>query len=328
MSDAPAVIALFGATALGKTEVALSLAERLGAEIVVADSMQVYAGLSILTNQPDAAQRARARHHLVAIVPPQREFSVADHARMAHATIDALLHDGTPVIVEGGSGLYLRAALGDLGFAAPPDPALRAQFEARWARDPEEVVEELRSLDPELVARIDTANPRRVLRALEAVRAAGGPLPEAERDRLWQPPERYGHVLVALQPDEDRAGLKERIDARVDQMLAAGALDEVAQVRAAGPFSATAAQAIGVRELSAVLDGAARPTGSGGAHEGPHASSRAPPAHLDAQAARGRARTGGWAPARRRRRRRACARSDTSVVGWPLCPSTPARPAR
>lgn len=275
MADAPPVVALFGATALGKTDVAVALAERLGADVVVADSMQVYAGLPILTNQPDEAQRARARHHLVGFLPPQREFTVAEYAAHAHRVIDDLLARGRAVVVEGGSGLYLRAALGGLDFAAPPDPALRAALEARWRLDPAAVVEELRRLDPESAARIDTANPRRVIRALEAALAEGGPADErrtgrreagsaeaegrpaaqAPRDRLWRPAERYPHRLVALAPDADREALKLRIEARVDAMLAGGAVDEVAAARGAGPFSRTALQAIGVRELCAHLDG-------------------------------------------------------------------------
>ncbi len=252
--EAPPLVALFGATALGKTEVALALAERLRADIVVADSMQVYEGLPIVTNQPDEAQRARARHHLVGFVSPQRELTVAEYAREAHAVIDGLRRLGRAVIVEGGSGLYLRAALGDLEFAAPPDAALRGALEERWARDPGGVVDELRRLDPAGLARLDAANPRRVIRALEAVLVSGRPLP-AGRERLWRPGERYAHTLVALVPEDDREALRKRIEARVDQMLNAGALEEVARARARGPISRTAQQAIGVRELGAVLDG-------------------------------------------------------------------------
>ena len=252
---APPVVALFGATALGKTDVAVALAERLRADIVVADSMQVYEGLPIVTNQPDEAQRARARHHLVGFVPPQREFTVAAYAREAHEVIDGLLREGRAVVVEGGSGLYLRAALGDLEFAAPPDEALRRELEERWACDPGGVADELRLLDPAGLARLDASNPRRVIRALEAVLVSGEPLPVAGRDRLWRPGERYAHSLVALVPDDDREALKARIEARVDEMLVAGAVEEVARARDGGPISRTALQAIGVRELGAVLDG-------------------------------------------------------------------------
>lgn len=252
---APPVVALFGATALGKTDVAVALAERLRADIVVADSMQVYEGLPIVTNQPDEAQRARARHHLVGFVPPQREFTVAEYAREAHEVIDGLQREGRAVVVEGGSGLYLRAALGDLEFAVPPDEALRRELEERWACDPGGVVDELRLLDPAGLARLDASNPRRVIRALEAVLVSGEPLPVAGRDRLWRPGERYAHSLVALVPDDDREALKARIEARVDEMLVAGAVEEVARARDGGPISRTALQAIGVRELGAVLDG-------------------------------------------------------------------------
>jgi tRNA dimethylallyltransferase len=159
MPEATPVVALFGATALGKTEGARVRAERRGAEIVAADAMQVYAGLSILTNQPNPAQRARAIHHLVGVVSPQEEFSVAAYARLAHEAIDRLRSEGTPVVVEGGSGLYLRAALGDLTFAGPPDDDVRREFEVRWERDPAGVLDELRAADPGLLASLDAAKP-------------------------------------------------------------------------------------------------------------------------------------------------------------------------
>jgi tRNA dimethylallyltransferase len=256
MTEAQPVVALFGATALGKSEVALCLAQRLGAEIVVADSMQVYAGLGIVTNQPRPEQQKRARQHLTGFISPQEEFTVAQYARRAHEVIDDLQSRGVRVIVEGGSGLYLRAALGDLAFAGGDgDPTLRRELEARWAQDPLAVVAELEARDPGTCARLDTRNPRRVVRALEAVTELGRPLAVAERARLWRPAERYRHHLVALVPDEDREALGAAIDRRVDAMLAAGALDEVAAARAAGPLSRTVLQAIGVAELCGVLDG-------------------------------------------------------------------------
>ncbi len=248
------VVALFGATGLGKTEVAVRLAELLAAEVVAADAMQVYEGLPVLTNQPHRDLRDRVRYHLVGVVPPQQSFSVHEYAVMAHAAIEEIRSRGTAVIVEGGSGLYLRAALGDLAFAGRPDPQARHELERLWARDPGAVVDELRSLDPATVARLDTANPRRVIRALEAVRSLGRPLTAAERGGLWRPAERYPHRLVALQPD--REALRERVERRVDEMLAGGAIEEVRLACAAGPLSATLQQAIGVRELCAYLEGA------------------------------------------------------------------------
>jgi len=248
------VVALFGATALGKSDVALELAGSLGADILVADSMQAYAGLPILTNQPGAEARSRARYHLVAWATPQEEVSVARFSRRAHTVVDELLAGGTPVVVEGGSGLYLRAVLGDLGFGSPPDEARRRLLEDRWRRAPEELVAELRARAPDVAARIDLQNGRRVIRALESLDVR-----PAQTDRLWSGEGRYAYRLFALDPGHDRAALKTRIDRRVDDMLARGALEEVAAARAAGPLSRTAVQAIGVRELCAVLDGELSP---------------------------------------------------------------------
>ena len=253
------MVAVFGATALGKSDVALELARRLDADVVVADSMQVYAGLPILTNQPTADAQTRVRYHLVGWASPQDECSVAEYAKLAHDVIDSLLAARRRVIVEGGSGLYVRAALGDLAFGGAPDPARRSELEARWERAPEDLADELRRRAPDVAARVDLGNARRVIRALESLDGAeagrhdGSATPQ--RDELWRAGGRYAHRLVALVPDDDRAVLKQRIDRRVDAMLDAGALDEVAAARAAGPFSRTAAQAIGVRELCAVLDG-------------------------------------------------------------------------
>ena len=252
MADRPPVVALFGATALGKSEVALELAELLDADIVVADSMQIYAGLPIVTNQPDAAARRRATYHLVGWASPQKEHSVAEYASRAHEAVDGLLDAGRPVIVEGGSGLYLRAVLGDLAFGGAPDEARRRALEERWRRAPTRWSPS--SGGGRRTSRhVSTCGMRAASSCtLESLDESGA---NAERDALWEPAARYPHRLFALVPDDDRGALKERIDRRVDAMLAAGALQEVAAARAGGPFSRTAAQAIGVRELCAVLDG-------------------------------------------------------------------------
>jgi tRNA dimethylallyltransferase len=250
------VVALFGPTALGKSAIAVELAASIGAEIVVADSMQVYRGVPLLTNQPDAAMRRRVRYHLTGVADPYAEFSVAAYSRLAHAAVDDALGRG-PVLIEGGSGLYLRAALATLDFGPAGDPSLRADLEARWRRDPAEVVGELRRLDPGAAARVDLANPRRVVRALEAAHAGGGPR-RLEADDLWSPPGRRPYVLYGLLPD--RTALRARIAARVDAMLARGALEEVDDLLAGGAPSRTLGQAIGVAELSAVLSGELDPT--------------------------------------------------------------------
>lgn len=222
--------------------------------MVTADSMQVYRGLPLLTNQPTAAELLRVPHHLVGIVDPTEECSAAAFAQLAHAVIDGLRAQQRPVVLEGGSGLYLRAALGGLSFRPAPDPAIRAGLEERLLRlGLPSLVAELRGADPHAAERIDLRNPRRVLRALEVALQAESVTATAEATNLWLPGSRYPHLLFLL--SAERAWLRRRVDERVDEMLAAGALAELAAVRSGGPLSRTLQQAIGVRELSEHLDG-------------------------------------------------------------------------
>ena len=248
----PPVIALFGPTGMGKTEIAIALAESLDAEIVSADSMQVYRGLAIVTNQPTAEQLARVPHHLVGIVDPREEFSVARYAGLAQAAIDDVLGRGRRVVVAGGSGLYLRAALGGLTFGGPPSAARRPLLETLAATDPGALRERLRQADPAVFAAIDAGNPRRLVRAVEALETGGrSPAPHAG-DALWSSAGlRWPTRLLALEVDRQR--LRERVEERVEEMARRGLLDEIAALPR--PLSRTVAQAIGVREMLAVLAG-------------------------------------------------------------------------
>ncbi len=256
MADEPAppLVALFGPTGMGKTEIAVALAAELGAEIVSADSMQVYRGLAIVTNQPTAEQLAAVPHHLVGVIDPRDEFSAGRYARLAEAAIAAARGRGRRVVVAGGSGLYLRAALGGLTFGGPPSAARRPELEALATRDPGEARERLRRVDPEAYATIDLANPRRVVRALEAAaaREAGELASTAARGELWSP-EATRHETRLFCLDVERTGLRERVERRVDDMARRGLLAEVAALPQ--PVSRTVAQAIGVREMLAVLAG-------------------------------------------------------------------------
>jgi tRNA dimethylallyltransferase len=219
---------------MGKTAIAIALAELIGGEVVSADSMQVYRGLPIATNQPSAEQLARVPHHLVAVVGPDEEFSVARYAGLAHAAVDDALARDRRAILAGGSGLYQRAGLEALASADPA--ALRAR---------------LRTCDPATFAAIDNRNPRRVVRALETLRDGSEGLRPA-RDRLWSDAGlRHATRLFCL--DVDRECLRQRVEARVDEMFHRGLLDEVAALPR--PLSRTVAQAIGVREILAVLAG-------------------------------------------------------------------------
>jgi tRNA dimethylallyltransferase len=245
------VLAIFGPTGVGKTALALALADRLrdrGLEPVAvsADALQLYAGLGILTGAADAAERARLEHRLVGVVPITETFSAARYARMAHAEIDAVLAGGGVPVVVGGTGLYLRAALADLDLAPAPPPALRAELTGRVAA--EGVAALHAELAPERAAAVDPRDTSRVVRALE-LQMMGATPDRAGESELWTTRTRHPTRMVALVMD--REALYAQIEARVDAMVAAGAADEVRAADAAGA-SPTARKAIG---FEALLDG-------------------------------------------------------------------------
>jgi tRNA dimethylallyltransferase len=248
------VLALFGPTGVGKTEVAIEVAELLRARgerpvAVSADALQVYQGLEILTGAASPAEQARLEHRMVSVIPITETFSVAEYARRAHAEIDDIINNGGVPIVVGGTGLYLRAALAQLDLKPPPQPGVReALMERLHQEGPEHLHDELARLAPGVAATIDRGDRHRIVRALEL--AAQGELdPErSTTNQLWTQDTRLPTRLIAL--TMDRELLKARIDARVDAMVAAGARDEVLQAERDGA-SATARKAVGYAELLA-----------------------------------------------------------------------------
>ncbi|MHB8693511.1 MAG: tRNA (adenosine(37)-N6)-dimethylallyltransferase MiaA [Solirubrobacteraceae bacterium] len=254
MSPPPEVIALFGPTAVGKTAVAVALADRLRALgerpiAVSADALQVYAGLERLTGVADADQQARLEHRLVSFVPIDQPFSAGAYAARAHAEIDALLAAGARPIVLGGTGLYLRAALTELSLRPPSDPSVRAQLtEELRERGPQHLHERLAVAVPWRAAQIEPGDSHRIIRALELL-AAGQLTPHRSDSELWTGEVRHPTLLIGLQ--RERAELYELIDRRVDAMVAAGVEDEVRAADRAGA-SATARAALGFQDL---LDG-------------------------------------------------------------------------
>jgi tRNA dimethylallyltransferase len=247
------VLAVFGPTGVGKTDVALAVAQRLRQRgerpvAVSADALQVYRGLEILTGTASRAEQEGLEHRLVSFLPVTATFSVAQYARMAHAEIDTLLEEGATPIVVGGTGLYLRAALAELELRPPPPPGVRERLVAEVeARGPEALHADLRERAPEAAAKIDPHDRHRVVRALEL--AAQGALPTppvAEANRLWTHDTRHPTRLIAL--TMERSALHARIDARVDAMVAAGVLEEVRAAEAAGA-SRTARKALGFDQL-------------------------------------------------------------------------------
>jgi tRNA dimethylallyltransferase len=243
------VIAIFGPTGVGKTEVAIALAERLRAAgedpvAVSADAMQVYEGLAILSGAATPADRARLEHRLLGVVPVSEPFSAGAYARLAHAEIDAALHAGRRPIVVGGTGLYLRAALAELDLR-PPVPEGRARWERRLAADgPEALHAELARRAPDVAQGIAPADGKRLVRTLELLDAGEAP---PGGGRLWTTETRHPTLLAGLVMD--RAVLADRIGERVDRMVADGAFAEVE--RAAATASPTARKALGFEELLA-----------------------------------------------------------------------------
>ena len=205
-----------GPTAVGKTEVALQVAERLDGEIVSIDSMQVYRGLDIGTAKPTPQERARVPHHLIDIVDPTETFDAAQFLRHAAQAVAGIRKRNRLPILCGGTGLYFKAWLEGIGQSPAPDAALRAQLQQLPM---DALLNELRERDPETFARIDRNNPRRVIRAMEVIRLSGKPF-SAQRTRSAAP----NVPFFVLQ--RDRAVLHRRIDQRVDAMFAAGLVEE------------------------------------------------------------------------------------------------------
>jgi tRNA dimethylallyltransferase len=233
------VMAIFGPTASGKTAVAEAIADSIPAQIISADSMQVYDGLPILTNQPD---RPAA---LVAVWPLDHEGSVAEYQRLAHDAVDAALSHGRTPIVVGGTGLYLRAALADLELPPAPPAGARERWERLYERlGPEQTHAALAERDPQAAQSVHPNDRRRIVRALELHEAGGSLAPP--RDRLWSEETRHPTMVFGLDVPKDL--LEERIGERTEGMFESGVEEEVAHALEA-PLSRTARQIIGLREI-------------------------------------------------------------------------------
>jgi tRNA dimethylallyltransferase len=247
------LLALFGPTAVGKTGVALALAERLRARgerpvAVSADALQVYRGLETLTGVATPDEQRALEHRLVSFLPVDARFSAGEYAQLAHAEIDDLLGSGATPIVVGGTGLYLRAALADLDLRpAPPDELRHRWEEAMVERGPQALHAELARRAPWAAERVDPRDRSRIIRYLE-LHDLGELEPPDGPSRLWTTDTRHPTRLVGLTMERD--ALYERIDARVDAMVASGAVDEVRRANAAGA-SETARKALGFEELLA-----------------------------------------------------------------------------
>jgi tRNA dimethylallyltransferase len=245
------VIAVFGPTASGKSAAALELARALEGEIVSCDAMQLYRGLPILTNQPTADELAAAPHHLVGVWPLDHEGSVAEYAEMAQTAIDDVVGRGRTVILCGGSGLYLRAAIAPLDLPPPPAEGMRERFgELYDQRGAEAAYQLLAHRDPRAAAAVHPNDRRRVVRALELTESGASLAPGV--DTLWDRRDRRSTTVFGLQVEA--ALVRERIEQRTREMFERGVEDEV-RVAAAGRLSSTARRIHGLQDVTALLAG-------------------------------------------------------------------------
>lgn len=249
MAPAAVLIPILGGpTASGKSAVALTLADQLGLEIVVADAMQVYRGMDIGTAKPTPAERERVPHHLIDIVSPAEPFSVADYVRRAEQTLGAILARGRLPLVVGGTGFYMRALAEGLPTAPPADPEAQAPLWQDYEKHGlSRMVAELERLSPQDAARAQR-NPRRVIRALEVLRRTGRPPSAFPRST---PAFRYDKAV--LLPTMDT--LRPRIVERTRRMFEAGLVAEVRALLETYPQPLTALQAIGYKEIATHLAG-------------------------------------------------------------------------
>lgn len=248
--SATEVVAVVGATATGKSGLALDLAERLDGEVVNADSMQLYRGMDIGTAKLPAAERRGVPHHLLDVLDVTEESTLAAYQSAARAAIADIRGRGRMPVLAGGSGLYVRAALDELEIP-PADPQVRARLEARSAAGEDDALrEELRRVDPAAAEAIQDNNIRRIIRALEVVEITGRPFSATAPTKTYVRPS----VVIGLRDDWD--ALTGRIERRVEQMWADGLLDEVRYLESLGlRRGRTASRAIGYAQALGELDG-------------------------------------------------------------------------
>ena len=234
------VFYIVGPTAVGKSELAAEVAQRLVAEVVSADAFQIYRGLDVLTAKPDRETLAKVPHHLIGAVP----LSVEMNAEKFRVAANAFVARGKPMIVVGGTGLYIKALTHGLATLPEPDQQLREKLERTTT---EELFRSLCGLDPVGAENIDPYNRRRLIRAVEVCLLTGKPFTAQRTEWNETAPVNSGVVLA-----RDRAELYARIDQRVEQMFTSGVVEEVRHAENIGP---TAAQTLGLREIRSLIAG-------------------------------------------------------------------------
>ncbi|MFO7772689.1 MAG: tRNA (adenosine(37)-N6)-dimethylallyltransferase MiaA [Dehalococcoidia bacterium] len=246
------MIAIVGPTAVGKSELALRLAECFPAEIISADSRQVYRYMDIGTNKPSPGERAAVPHHVIDVVEPDQDFSLAMYHQLAAEAMKAVQHKGKSPLLVGGSGLYVWSLVEGWKLPqVPPDQQLRRRLEARAEQEgSHSLYQELQDIDPAAAARIDPGNARRIIRALEIYHATGRPPSQSQHKE----PPAFPILIIGL--TQERSELYTRIDQRVDKMIQMGLVEETDQLLKEGYSpSLPSMSGIGYKQISQFLRG-------------------------------------------------------------------------
>lgn len=247
------VLAVVGPTASGKTALGAMLAQKYGGEVISCDSMQIYEGLDIATAKPTPEEMLGVPHHLIGVIPRTKRFSVAEYAALAREKIAEIAGRGHLPVMVGGTGLYVDTVLGGMQFAPQEDAGIRTALTERLEAEGKDALHaQLAALDPEAAAAIHPNNTVRVIRALEVCLTTGGTFTQYKRDNAAHPSP-YDALYIGL--DWDREVLYRRIDRRVTQMAEQGLIGEVRAAMAEETPPATAAAAIGYKELMPYFSG-------------------------------------------------------------------------
>lgn len=250
----PKIVIVLGPTAVGKTELALAVAQRVNAEIVNADSQQVYRYLDIGTGKPSKPERERVRHHLIDVVNPDEDFNAARYRQLAAASIDEIHKRGAKVLVSGGTGLYLKALTGGLFSGPSQDTELRANLEREIAQiGLAALYDRLIAIDPGANTKIHPNDRQRIIRALEVYQSTGRPLSEWQNEHRFQE-EAFQVLKIGLA--RARAELYDLINRRSESMIRAGLLDEVRGLMERGyELDLKPLRSVGYRQMGEVIEG-------------------------------------------------------------------------
>ena len=250
----PKIIVICGPTGIGKTAVGIQLAEKLGGEIINADSMQIYRYMDIGTAKPTVDEQKRVPHHMIDIVDPDEDFDAVRFAQMAREKAMQLHHKGILPVIVGGTGLYIKALLQGLFRSSPVNPAIRVRLNQEAAENGSRFLyERLEQVDPDTADRLHPNDAYRIIRALETIESSGRSISEHHQEHRFAD-EPFDALKIGLQMDREK--LYDRIDRRVDMMIEAGLLDEVKKLLSMG-YSAglKAMQSIGYRHMADYIEG-------------------------------------------------------------------------